>query len=90
MTDAATVNAQAPSIDQPAKRPPALRAPKAIQGVAFAGFRRWMLGKAFGRYGRVIVLELPFFGRTVVVSDQCAAQPQQDLRARFGVRTRRR
>jgi len=70
MTDAATVNAQAPSIDQPAKRPPALRAPKAIQGVAFAGFRRWMLGKAFGRYGRVIVLDLPFFDRTVVVSDR--------------------
>ena len=69
MTDAATVNAQAPSTTQPTKRPPELRLPKAVQGVAFAGFRRWMLRKAFGRYGRVIVLNLPFFGRTVLVSD---------------------
>jgi cytochrome P450 family 138 len=69
MTDAATVNAQAPSTTQPTKRPPVLRLPKAVQGVAFAGFRRWMLHKAFGRYGRVIVLNLPFFGHTVLVSD---------------------
>ena len=69
MTDASTVNAQAPSTTQPTKRPPALRAPKAVQGVAFAAFRRWMLHKAFNRYGRVITLNLPFFGHTVLVSD---------------------
>ena len=40
MTETAIVNAEAPSTDQPGKRPPALRLPKIVQGVAFAAFRR--------------------------------------------------
>jgi cytochrome P450 family 138 len=69
VTEAATVDEQSPSKDQPIKCPPALRAPKAVQGVAFAGFRRLMLSKAHKRNGRVIELNLPFFGKTVLVSD---------------------
>ncbi len=69
MTETATVKAQAPVTDQPTKRPPALRLPKAVQGVGFAAFRRRMLNKAFDRYGHVIALNLPFFGHTVLVSD---------------------
>ncbi len=43
MTEAATVDEQAPAANQAIKRPPALRLPKAVQGVAFAAFRRRML-----------------------------------------------
>ena len=70
-----------------------------------AGFRRWFLRNAAKRYGPVFAINVPFFGRSVVVSDPAllrqvflastddlierATQPQQDLRARFGVRARR-
>jgi cytochrome P450 len=69
VTETATVNTEASPTDQPVKRPPALRAPKAVQGVAFATIRRRMLTKAYKRHGRVIELNLPFFGRTALVSD---------------------
>jgi cytochrome P450 family 138 len=69
VTETATVDDQAPSADQPIKIPPALRTPKAVQGLAFASFRRLMLSKAYRRNGRVIELNLPFFGKTVLVSD---------------------
>jgi cytochrome P450 family 138 len=69
MTETASVAEQAPSTEQPIKRPPALRAPKVVQGVAFAGFRRRMVTKSYGQNGRVVELNLPFFGRTVLVSD---------------------
>jgi len=69
MTETAHVVEQDPSTDQPIKRPPALRVPKALQGFAFAGFRRQMVTKAYKRNGRVIELNLPFFGKTVLVSD---------------------
>jgi cytochrome P450 len=69
MTETANVVEQDPSTDQPIKRPPALPVPKALQGFAFAGFRRLMVTKAYKRNGRVIELNLPFFGKTVLVSD---------------------
>jgi len=68
MTDVTTVDTQAPA-DRPTKRPPALPLPKAVQLVGFAGFRRWMLRKAFDRYGRVVAFNIPFLGRAVMVSD---------------------
>jgi cytochrome P450 family 138 len=69
MTETATVDDAAPTTGDPIKRPPALRVPKVLQGFAFAGFRRLMVTKACKRNGRVIELNLPFFGRTVLVSD---------------------
>jgi cytochrome P450 len=69
MTETANVVEQDPSTDQPIKRPPALPVPKALQGFAFAGFRRLMVTKAYKRNGRVIEFNLPFFGKTVLVSD---------------------
>jgi cytochrome P450 family 138 len=69
MTETANVVERDPSTDQPIKRPPALRVPKALQGFAFAGFRRLMVTKAYQHNGRVIELNLPFFGKTVLVSD---------------------
>ena len=69
MTDAATVNAQAPSTTQPTRRPPAIPLPKAIQAVAFLGFRRWTVQTALKRYGPLFVLNVPFYSRMVVVSE---------------------
>ncbi len=69
MTDTASVNAQAPSTNHPAKQPPALRLPKALQGIAFAAFRRQTLRKASERFGSVVAINVPFFGRTVIISD---------------------
>ncbi|MCT7661511.1 cytochrome P450 [Mycobacterium deserti] len=68
MTDAAVVNSDAPTT--PLRRPPALPYPKVAQGVAFAGFRRWMMRKAIDKYGPVFAINIPFFGRTVMVADQ--------------------
>lgn len=69
MTDAAIVNAQAASTALPAKRPPAIPLPKAIQAVAFLGFRRWTVQTALQRYGPLFVLNVPFYSRMVVVSE---------------------
>jgi cytochrome P450 family 138 len=41
----------------------------AVQAVAFNGFRRRMMRTAKARYGPVFAINVPFFGRTVVVTD---------------------
>jgi cytochrome P450 len=66
MTDASTIEAKAPTTG---KTPPAVRLPKPVQMVLMAGFRRWFLQKAMNRYGPVFAINVPFFGRSVVVSD---------------------
>ncbi len=68
MTEAATVEAQTPT-DRPGKRPPALRLPKFAQGVAFAAVRRKTMRYGRNRLGQVFEINVPFFGRTVIVSD---------------------
>jgi cytochrome P450 family 138 len=67
MTEAATVDTKAPSTTH--KAPPAVRLPKPVQGVLLAGFRRWFVRHAANRYGSVFAINVPFFGRSVVVSD---------------------
>ena len=59
MTDAAIVNAQAASTALPAKPPPAIPLPKAIQAVAFLGFRRWTVQTALGATVPCLVLNVP-------------------------------
>lgn len=49
--------------------PPALRAPKPVQGLAFLFARRRLVAALGRRYGNVFTLDLPGFGRTVVVGD---------------------
>lgn len=51
------------------RRPPALPLPKALQGVAFGVFRRRTMRALIKRYGPVFAINVPFFGRTVVVAD---------------------
>src|SRR6476660_8467332 len=69
MTETAAVDADAPASDHRGKRPPALRLPKVMQGVAFAAFRRKTMRDGAKRLGQVFSINIPFFGRTVIVSD---------------------
>ena len=70
MTDTAISDTEAP----PAKMPPVVHLPKPVQGVLLAGFRRWFLRNALKRYGPVFAINVPFFGRSVVVSDPALAR----------------
>ena len=49
--------------------PPPVRSPKLVQGVGFAFFRRAAMRNWIKRHGRVFEINVPFFGRSVVVSD---------------------
>ena len=54
---------------RPAKLPPAVAWPKALQGIGFAVSRRSTIRRAARRYGDVFTLDTPVFGHTVVVAD---------------------
>ncbi|MGV0792018.1 cytochrome P450 [Mycolicibacterium sp. XJ1819] len=58
----------------PGKPPPAVRLPKPVQMVLMAGFRRRFLKTAVNKYGPVFSINVPFFGRSVVVSDPALAR----------------
>ncbi|SOX51579.1 cytochrome P450 [Mycobacterium ahvazicum] len=49
--------------------PPAVRAPKLLQGLGFAISRRLMMQRLSRRYGSVVALKLPMWGRVIAVSD---------------------
>ncbi len=53
----------------PGRQPPSVPLPKSVQGVLLAGFRRWFQRTASQRYGPVFGINVPFFGRSVIVSD---------------------
>lgn len=57
------------SSTEPPCLPPALRLPKAVQGVAFLLARRLLVAALAGRHDNMFTLELPGFGRTVVIGD---------------------
>lgn len=64
--------------------PPTLRLPRTVQGVPFAVARRRLVALLVRRYGPVFTLNVPMFGRTVVVADaQLAKQlftaPTEDV-----------
>lgn len=50
-------------------KPPPVRSPKLLQGLEFAVFRRKAMRKWIRQHGRLFELNVPFFGRSVVVSD---------------------
>lgn len=70
-------------VDLRESSPPPLRAPKLVQGVEFAACRQWAMRRWIKRHGRIFDMRIPFFGRTVVVSDPalvkavCAASDEQ-------------
>jgi cytochrome P450 family 138 len=63
--------------------PPPVRLPKLVQGVGFAVFRRRAMRHWIKRHGRIFEINVPFFGRSVVVSDPalvrsvCTASTEQ-------------
>ena len=63
MTDAATTGSPA------VRLPPTPGIPKAVQGLAFSVSRRRMIRELTARYGDVFALNVPVYGRTVVVGD---------------------
>ena len=59
----------APPASPAVRLPPATRLPKMFQGLAFAMSRRWMIRRLARRYGNVFMLNVPIYGRVVVVGD---------------------
>jgi len=53
----------------PVRLPPGPRTPRAIQGLKFLTSRRASVGALVRRYGPALTLNLPIFGRTVLISD---------------------
>lgn len=51
------------------RMPPTARMPKAFQGLFFAISRRWMIQRLARRYGNVFTVNIPIYGRVVVVGD---------------------
>jgi len=68
MTETDSVDAQALTAKS-AALPPTVRLPKAIQGLTFTLSRRWTITRAVRRHGRIVTLNVPLFGRLVVVAD---------------------
>jgi cytochrome P450 len=68
MTDPAMANPCETSTPNRLK-PPRVRSPKLVQGVGFAFFRRKAMRNWIKRYGHIFEINVPFFGRSVVVSD---------------------
>jgi cytochrome P450 family 138 len=72
MTDTAVTEAKTPTT--PGRKPPAVRLPKPVQMVLMSAFRRSFLQYAVKRHGPVFAINVPFFGRSVVVSDPALAR----------------
>src|SRR4029450_12111435 len=54
---------------KPVALPPGPRVPKIVQGIAFVSAGHGVFGALARRYGSAITINLPVFGRTVVISD---------------------
>jgi cytochrome P450 len=82
MTDLAMAN---PCEASPPDRlnPPRVRLPKLVQGVGFTFFRRKAMRNWIKQHGHIFEINVPIFGRSVVVSDPalvrsvCTASPEQ-------------
>jgi hypothetical protein len=60
---------EAATVEVPVSAPPVVAWPKSIQGVGFVVNRFAMLQRCASRYGPVFTIDVPVFGRTVVVAD---------------------
>ncbi len=65
MSEVVTAPPAAPAV----RLPPATRLPKVFQALAFATARRWMMQHLMNKYGDVFTLNIPIYGRVVVVGD---------------------
>ena len=64
-----TIDTQAAPTAPAIKLPPAPRIPKALQGAAFAISRRAVMHRMARRHGDVFMLNVPLYGRVVVVAN---------------------
>jgi cytochrome P450 len=69
MSQATIVDSPTATTPRAVHPPPGPRLPKVVQGVAFSVSRRWTVARAARRYGNVFTLNVPVFGRTVIVAD---------------------
>lgn len=69
---AGTTASAGPVIKLPPAVPPMI--PKALQGIAFFAFRRWATEQLERRYGGAFRLDVPVFGRLVIVADPALAK----------------
>src|SRR6202011_4111623 len=82
MTDSATASPCETSAPN-RLNPPPVRVPKLVQGIGFAFFRRRAMRNWIKRHGHIFEINVPFFGRSVVVSDPalvrsvCTASAEQ-------------
>jgi cytochrome P450 family 138 len=74
MTKPATAEAPVAGAPRAAKAPPRLRLPKIVQGLAFSISRRWTIKQVSRHYGDVFTLNVPVFGKTVVIGDPQVAK----------------
>jgi cytochrome P450 family 138 len=59
----------APAASPAVRLPPTARVPKLVFGLFFATSRRGMIKRLARRYGNIFVINLPIFGRVVVVGE---------------------
>jgi cytochrome P450 family 138 len=82
MTDSAVANLCETSTPN-RLNPPPVRLPKLVQGVVFAFFQRKAIRTWINRHGHIFEINVPFFGRSIVVSDAalvrsvCTASTEQ-------------
>jgi cytochrome P450 len=59
----------AQATSDPVRLPPGPRTPRLVQGIRFLASRRAVVGDLARRYGPAVTLNLPIFGRAVLISD---------------------
>jgi cytochrome P450 len=64
----------APHAPPPVRMPPAARLPKLLCGLIFATSRRSMINRLARRYGNVFTMNVPIYGRVVVIGDSQLAK----------------
>lgn len=64
-----TVTVARPGTATAAHLPPGPTLPRAVQGLAFSAARRWVVTRLVRRYGDVVTMNIPVFGRTVLVAE---------------------
>ncbi len=74
MSDAIDAVNQSAEVPSAVWLPPAPRLPKVLQGIAFSLSRRRMVQQMAARYGDAFTLNIPVYGRTVVVADPLLAK----------------
>lgn len=74
MTDTAVADPCAAPTPSGSK-PPSVRLPKLAQGVGFAIFRDRAMRYWIKRHGRIFEINVPFFGRSVVISNPALVRP---------------